>query len=75
MDFQKAKIYLDKLNREFTRMSKDQENTIRIDVDIMASYIRELYDAILSESKIYELPNSFGISFNYYHAKKEFEDL
>ncbi len=50
MDFQKAKIYLDKLNREFARMSKDPENTIRIDVDIMASYIRELYDAILSES-------------------------
>ncbi len=56
MDFQKAKIYLDKLNREFTRMSKDQENTIRIDVDIMASYIRELYDAILSESNTYVAP-------------------
>ncbi len=53
MDFQKAKIYLDKLNREFARMSKDPENTIRIDVDIMSSYVRELYDAILSESKAY----------------------
>lgn len=53
MDFQKAKIYLEKLNREFTRMSKDPENTIRIDVDIMASYVRELYDAIHSESNNY----------------------
>lgn len=53
MDFQKSKIYLDKLNREFARMSKDPENTVRIDVDIMASYVRELYDAILSESDIY----------------------
>lgn len=56
MDFQKSKIYLDKLNREFARMSKDPENTVRIDVDIMASYIRELYDAILSESDIYVTP-------------------
>lgn len=52
MDFQKAKIYLDKLNREFARMSKDQENVLRIDVDIMGSYVRELYDAILSEPNI-----------------------
>lgn len=49
MDLQKAKIYLDKLNREFARMNKDPENVMRIDVDIMASYVRELYDAILSE--------------------------
>ena len=56
MDFQKSKIYLDKLNREFARMNKDQENTVRIDVDIMASYIRELYDAILSDSDAYVAP-------------------
>ncbi len=49
MDLQKAKIYLDKLNREFARMSKDPENVVRLDVDIMAAYVRELYDAILSE--------------------------
>jgi len=58
MDFQKAKIYLEKLNREFARMSKDPENTIRIDVDIMASYVRELYDAILSESNNYTPPKA-----------------
>jgi hypothetical protein len=58
MDFQKAKIYLEKLNREFTRMSKDPENTIRIDVDIMASYVRELYDAIHSESNNYTAPKA-----------------
>lgn len=56
MDFQKAKIYLDKLNREFARMSKDPENIIRIDVDIMASYVRELYDAMLTESNTYVAP-------------------
>jgi hypothetical protein len=50
MDFQKTKIYLDKLNREFARMNKDPENTVRLDVDIMASYVRELYDAVLSEA-------------------------
>ncbi len=49
MDLQKTKIYLDKLNREYARMSKDPENVVRIDVDIMLSYVRELYDAILSE--------------------------
>jgi len=58
MDFQKAKIYLDKLNREFARMNKDQENTLRIDVDIMGSYVRELYDAILSEPNVYVAPKA-----------------
>ena len=48
MDLQKTKIYLDKLNREFARMDKDPDNIMRIDKDIMASYVRELYDAILS---------------------------
>ncbi|MDO8368130.1 MAG: hypothetical protein Q7T20_15110 [Saprospiraceae bacterium] len=56
MDFLKAKIYLDKLNREYARMSKDPENTVRIDVDIMGSYIRELYDAILTEPNTYTAP-------------------
>ncbi|MBL7810308.1 MAG: hypothetical protein JNN28_20970, partial [Saprospiraceae bacterium] len=50
MDFQKAKIYLDKLHREFNRMNKDPENIVRLDVDILASYVRELYDAVLSEA-------------------------
>lgn len=48
MDLQKTKIYLDKLNREFARMTKDPDTIVRLDVDIMASYVRELYDAILS---------------------------
>ncbi len=56
MDFQKSKIYLDKINREFARMSKDPENVVRIDVDIMASYIRELYDAMLSEAPVAVAP-------------------
>jgi hypothetical protein len=51
MDLQKTKIYLDKLNREFARMAKDPDTIMRIDVDIMGSYVRELYDAILSDDK------------------------
>jgi hypothetical protein len=49
MDLLKTKIYLDKLHREFNRLNKDPENIARIDVDIMASYVRELYDALLSD--------------------------
>lgn len=67
MDFQKAKIYLDKLNREFARMSKDPENTIRIDVDIMSSYVRELYDAILSESSSYVAPKAEHAPVRHHH--------
>ncbi|MFN0015606.1 MAG: hypothetical protein ACKVU2_13750 [Saprospiraceae bacterium] len=50
MDLQKAKIFLDKISREHVRMSKDPDNIMRIDVDIMLSYIRDLYDAVLSEA-------------------------
>ncbi len=50
MDLLKTKIYLDKLSREYARMSNDPENIARIDVDIVLSYIRELYDAVLSET-------------------------
>jgi hypothetical protein len=50
MDLLKAKIFLDKINREFARMSKDPDNVARIDVDITLSYVRELYDAFLSDS-------------------------
>lgn len=49
MDLLKTKIYLEKLQREYNRLSKDPENIARIDIDIMASYVRELYDALLSE--------------------------
>ncbi len=50
MDLLKAKIYLDKINREFGRMAKDPDNIPRIDVDITLSYVRELYDAFLSDA-------------------------
>ncbi len=49
MDLQKAKIFLDKINREMARMAKEPENIARIDVDIICAYTRELYDAFLSE--------------------------
>lgn len=69
MDFQKSKIYLDKLNREFARMSKDQENIMRIDVDIMASYVRELYDAILSQSNEYVAPKVEHAPVRHHHQR------
>lgn len=69
MDFQKVKIYLDKLNREFARMSKDPENLIRIDVDIMASYIRELYDATLTESNTYITPKAEPVHVVRHHPR------
>lgn len=50
MDLQKTKIFLDKITREYARMSKDPDTIMRIDVDIMLSYIRDLYDAVLSEN-------------------------
>jgi hypothetical protein len=50
MDLLRAKIYLDKINREFTRMLKDPENIPRIDVDITLSYIREMYEAFQNEA-------------------------
>lgn len=50
MDLLRAKIYLDKINREFTRMLKDPENIPRIDVDITMSYIREMYEAFQAEA-------------------------
>lgn len=49
MNLSKAKIFLDKINRDFSRMSKDPDTILRIDVDIMMSNVRELYDALLSE--------------------------
>ena len=50
MDLLKAKIYLDKINREYARMSKDPEHVVRLDVDILMSYVRDLYDALLSDA-------------------------
>lgn len=50
MDLQKTKIFLDKITREYARMSKDPDTIMRIDVDIMLSYIRDLYDAVLTDN-------------------------
>ena len=49
MDLQKAKIFLEKINREFTLMQRDPETISSIDVDILRQYIRDFYDAVLSE--------------------------
>ena len=49
MNLSKAKIYLDKINRDFSRMSKDPDTIMRIDVDIMMANVRELYDTLLAD--------------------------
>lgn len=49
MDLLKAKIYLDKINREMTRMMRDPETIVRIEQDILLSYVRDLYDALLPD--------------------------
>lgn len=52
MNLSKAKVYLDKINRDFARMSKDPDTILRIDIDIMMSNVRELYDALLSDEEL-----------------------
>ncbi len=49
MNLSKAKIYLDKINRDFSRMSKDPDTIMRIDVDIMMANVRDLYDTLLAD--------------------------
>jgi hypothetical protein len=64
MDLSKAKIYLDKINREFAKMNKDPENIARIDVDIMQAYIRDLYEMFLSAdiNKVVSAPQNEPVS-------------
>ncbi len=49
MDLQKAKIFLEKINREFASMQREPDAVSAIDVDILRQYVRDFYDAILSE--------------------------
>lgn len=56
MDLLKAKIYLDKINRELTRMLRDPETIVRIEQDIVLSHIRELYEALLPEPGSFSSP-------------------
>lgn len=58
MDLHKAKVFLDKINREYARMSKDPENIMRIDVDIMLAYVRDLYEALLAEPTTAAAPSA-----------------
>lgn len=49
MDLQKAKIFLEKINREFALMQREPEHISNIDVDILRQYTRDFYDSVLSE--------------------------
>ncbi len=44
MNFHKAKILLEKINRLYTGMSLDSDNVSPIERDLMMSYIREFYE-------------------------------
>jgi hypothetical protein len=50
MDLIKAKLFLEKINREMSRMQADQDQIAPIDIDILKSYVRDLYDACSSQS-------------------------
>ncbi|MFK7933772.1 MAG: hypothetical protein AB8G22_09690 [Saprospiraceae bacterium] len=47
MDIQKAKILLEKVNALLKSVSMDADNISNIEKDLMLSYIRQLYDAVL----------------------------
>jgi hypothetical protein len=44
MDFLKAQLFLDKINREMARMQSAPNQIAQIDIDVFKNYIRELYD-------------------------------
>lgn len=56
MDIQKAKILLEKVNALLKSVSIDADNISNIERDLMLSYIRQLYDAVLSESEQLSTP-------------------
>ena len=47
MDFRKSKILLEKISALHQSMSSDAENVSSIDLDLMKSYVRQLYEALL----------------------------
>ena len=47
MDFRKSKILLEKISALHKSMSSDVENVSGIEVDLMKSYVRELYESLL----------------------------
>lgn len=51
MNIQQAKISLDKINALYKTMTLDERHISNIERDLMLTYIRQLYDAVLSENK------------------------
>ena len=56
MNLAKAKILLDKINRLYTSMSLDEDNVATIEKDLMRDYVKQLYDAFLSETTAIAVP-------------------
>jgi len=56
MNLAKAKILLDKINRLYTSMSLDEDNVATIEKDLMRDYVKQLYDAFLSEKTAVAVP-------------------
>lgn len=54
MDFIKAQLFLDKINREMSRMQASPTQVAQIDIDILKNYIRELYDVCNDDSKTHQ---------------------
>lgn len=50
MDLVKAKLFIEKINREMQRMQADPDNIARIDIDIFKNYVRELYETCLDDA-------------------------
>ena len=47
MDLQQAKIVLDKINSLYKSMAADEDSIAKIEVDLMLSYLRQLYDSFI----------------------------
>jgi hypothetical protein len=56
MDFQKAQLFLDKINREMSRMQSAPNQIAQIDIDLFKNYIRELYDVCTDDAKPHTFP-------------------
>ncbi len=56
MNFHKAKILLEKINRLYAGMSDDQDNISSIEKDLMLNYVREFYEVFYWEREQQSAP-------------------
>lgn len=58
MNIQKAKILLEKVNALLKSVSMDEDNISNIEKDLMLSYIRQMYDAVLDPHAEVTIPTN-----------------